>query len=1633
MSSPLYSQASNFGSFIQKGVDPRTGQYTCTIDIFSTPTRTRNCSPFKLSLTFNPMNMQDNGFGQGWSLSLPAYEHRQASPTVILSTGESFQCTETSSTMFVNDQKLRSSQIEKLSDDTYQITYKSGQIEILSNCNDTYNKSVLTKVYANTGRSLSFSWNTFGEQPRLDKIQQGSDVLFQIDYGDSQVNITRAPNTPEASTFTLTLGNGQLQELSLPIKDKPSWEFTYQTYDPMVYLTSVTSPTGLVEEMNYKEQGHSLPTGAPYQTIPYVISYASRPGNGQPAITTTYSYSDRNFLAYDGDIDWRDGEDTLYLTPDDYQYSSTVQVEGGTLTTYTYDKYHLLITSKQQKEGKSVTKSITYFAIPSSGFDDQPPQYQLPKSIETTYEDTDSQATRKEISSHTFDEWGNPTQDIQPNGITTDRTYYAPGGEDGCPADPSGFQRYMKTETVTPADSDYSTPTRIESYTYTQLPTATDGVASHFVAVQQRQTLEASQVLTTTDYAYVQEPSASDHSRISQQVTQLFGKYPTTKSWTYTYPDGQFKQALTTLTFDGIKTKEETSYSLWTGLPSSRTNEADITNSFSYNTIGQLTKAVNSLDTPCEAVLQIEYTYLGTGNGAQRTVTDAKGLKTCYTTDGLERIYRVEKQDDYTKDFRLIRENSYNAQGQQITMDEIDWMRTDDQGTSTKQRSSRSLEYDDWGNTSKVTENKLVTLFTEDPITMTKTEGIEGEGTVKTTSNIFGDPTEISLYFANSTLYSSATYSYDGLGRLVSQADQSGSTTSYGVDSFDRIIKTSFPNSRVVKIAYASQTTASLPVSVQLNNATVGEQSYDGLGRLTGRTVGLRNTSQSYEGVSPEPAQIISAAGEQHNLTYEPALNYAPMTMTSGQTSGDNTDTYQYDSQSAAPSQFKNSQSIVNLSYRDSGLISKERIQRRGGQDLFTQYTFSMNGKMQQYTDVNGKKLEVQYDEFGRALCLIQDQLKVAFVYDNAGRVVQNSVSDETSSSSLSTTLTYDDFGREVGRSVYKGETTLLYNLSQTYTQTGLVNSRSQEDSQGVVLRGETFEYDVDNRLITYLCQGSLAPIDQIGRHLQLQSFTFNDYNNVVQMSTTFHDGTQNSTSYTFNAQDPTQLISITNTHPDYPANVDLEYDQNGCLTKDEQGRTLEYDDKSRLSTVRDNNSQIITQYLYDATGKLVCQQVPGQSDTNLFYRDSLVAVTKGDQKISYLSHESTYWAETISSASDRADAEAERTNLWASDGQKSILTALNTQQSDQIINQQYTPYCFSNFDATSPSSSSIGFNGQWRDPVTGWYHLGNGYRVYNPVLMRFHTPDPGSPFTSGEVNPYVYCLGDPINRIDPTGHFSLFGFLKTLFQAIIGMLVSIAVAVLTAGASLAIEIGVGIVAGVASDVTTGALGDLAGGHKPTWKSVGLDALGGLAGGIGGGIGGELLKGGIETLKAAPIAIKTVLGRAGSYAVTKPLTSAIGTELSEVIKSAMKGVAREFIPAEVASEVTTHFASGEWPEKKESGSNQESQKLTSSGGSRGPKNPLGRRGPTQIGSHSFYLNKGSSKARDMIRPAMKDGGQDVLTSILNATQVSSSFRRADVGGGQVGHGQAGVAALLNRDGRFSFGPLAKGGYDDDNN
>jgi RHS repeat-associated protein len=106
------------------------------------------------------------------------------------------------------------------------------------------------------------------------------------------------------------------------------------------------------------------------------------------------------------------------------------------------------------------------------------------------------------------------------------------------------------------------------------------------------------------------------------------------------------------------------------------------------------------------------------------------------------------------------------------------------------------------------------------------------------------------------------------------------------------------------------------------------------------------------------------------------------------------------------------------------------------------------------------------------------------------------------------------------------------------------------------------------------------------------------------------------------------------------------------------------------------------------------------------------------------------------------------KTILLATDHQRSVINALDENRPQPIA---YTPY--GHRPAENGLLSLLGFNGERPDPLTGHYHLGNGYRQFNPVLMRFNSPDSWSPFGMGGVNTYAYCGGEPVNRNDPTGH----------------------------------------------------------------------------------------------------------------------------------------------------------------------------------------------------------------------------------------------------------------------------------------
>lgn len=161
--------------------------------------------------------------------------------------------------------------------------------------------------------------------------------------------------------------------------------------------------------------------------------------------------------------------------------------------------------------------------------------------------------------------------------------------------------------------------------------------------------------------------------------------------------------------------------------------------------------------------------------------------------------------------------------------------------------------------------------------------------------------------------------------------------------------------------------------------------------------------------------------------------------------------------------------------------------------------------------------------------------------------------------------------------------------------------------------------------------------------------------------------------------------------------------------------------------------------YHYDPLDRLI--QTAG---IQRFYHQSRITTEiEGTQRYSVFQQDGRLLAQR------RRDRTKDECHLLGTDLQQSVLHAVGA---DKHHSMAYNAY--GHRPVENGLISLLGFNGERADPVTGHYLLGNGYRAFNPVMMRFNSPDSWSPFGRGGINSYGYCGGEPINRVDRNGHF---------------------------------------------------------------------------------------------------------------------------------------------------------------------------------------------------------------------------------------------------------------------------------------
>ncbi|QOF90937.1 RHS repeat-associated core domain-containing protein [Pseudomonas lundensis] len=172
----------------------------------------------------------------------------------------------------------------------------------------------------------------------------------------------------------------------------------------------------------------------------------------------------------------------------------------------------------------------------------------------------------------------------------------------------------------------------------------------------------------------------------------------------------------------------------------------------------------------------------------------------------------------------------------------------------------------------------------------------------------------------------------------------------------------------------------------------------------------------------------------------------------------------------------------------------------------------------------------------------------------------------------------------------------------------------------------------------------------------------------------------------------------------------------------------------------------LLCRYDYDPLDRLTGLLPPPQAPRQRFYRQNRLATDiQGDVQHTIVQHSDQLLA------LQRRDATSSASTLLATDPQHSVLYTVGATEQRTMA---YSPY--GHHPTAGANQHLLGFNGECADPVTGHYLLGNGYRAFNPVLMRFNSPDSWSPFGKGGVNSYAYCINNPINNDDSSGHIKI-------------------------------------------------------------------------------------------------------------------------------------------------------------------------------------------------------------------------------------------------------------------------------------
>jgi len=602
------SQAHNFISGAQEGIDPRTGLFSFSFPLAGL-SASGNQAPF-LPLTLSWSALQtDNpyGLGTGCTFGVTRYDESDNPGQLLLSSGERYRVSRTLSGdgLTLRQCPLPTFRISKVKGDNgvmqCLIRHKDGHTEVLEK--QTQSLWLPVRIMAPTGRYLTLKWEAGQGTARLSGVKDENGVTLCEFTWAPEPKMTAWPGTDDAMRLAFYHKNGYLTEIR-NVSDAAEtlvWTLGWEESGSLRFpgnvcpLKSVRTPAGLTHTVTWERKMRF--TGRSGEgSLPAVVKSQVRTADGEVSQVASYRYSidsrnpgddetvlNHNWLGYGAafsDSEYDENSDNLLSLSRPYHYWSEVSLKGAggdpdTVVRRTYNRFHLMTEERTWLQGRDSvhTQAIEYYADESAPLVKQKALWSFPRVVTQTWRQ--GTAARPETTRYGYDgKTGNLLTQTAPDGTVTAMTWYPASGEAGrCPADPHGFERCLKSRTVTPVRTAYGDePVTRDEHTWTDIAAGakhrglqgrpetavmphTVSAFTYLKAGAPDETLPRS-IIT---YAYQNDDvTAPDFCRLTRQVSAFHNEvspahpYETQTDLTFTYDDATHRLTRTE-TVSGLK------------------------------------------------------------------------------------------------------------------------------------------------------------------------------------------------------------------------------------------------------------------------------------------------------------------------------------------------------------------------------------------------------------------------------------------------------------------------------------------------------------------------------------------------------------------------------------------------------------------------------------------------------------------------------------------------------------------------------------------------------------------------------------------------------------------------------------------------------------------------------------------------------------------------------------------------------------------------------------------------------------------------------------------------------------------------------------------------------------------------